>query len=85
LQHLLSEVERKRELPGDAEGNPIRETMDRKELIEDLYLIEQLLNELVDRTQKKLDNSKKIRKLLKLPQTVHNKARITNYIKNGTQ
>ena len=25
LQHLLSEVERKRELPGDAEGNPEKE------------------------------------------------------------
>ena len=82
---MLSEVERKRLLPGDAEGNPKKETMDRQQLIEDLYLIEQLLNELVDRTQKKLDNSREIRKLLNLPRTVHNKTRLTNYIKNGTE
>jgi|TARA_R100000455_G_C6249610_1_gene106555 hypothetical protein len=82
---LLKEVERKRKLPGDAEGNLIRETMDRDKLIEDLHTIDRLLDGLIVRTQEKLDKNRKIRKLLKLPQTVHNKTRITNYIKNGTQ
>ena len=85
LLHLQREVGRKRKLPGDAEGNLIRETMDRDKLIEDLHTIDRLLDGLVVRTQEKLDKNRKIRKLLKLPQTVHNKTRITNYIKNGTQ
>jgi len=85
LLPLLKEVERKRKLPGDAEGNLIRETMDRDKLIEDLHTIDRLLDGLIVRTQEKLDKNRKIRKLLKLPQTVHNKTRITNYIKNGTQ
>ena len=82
---MQREVGRKRKLPGDAEGNLIRETMDRDKLIEDLHSIDRLLDGLVVRTQEKLDKNRKIRKLLKLPQTVHNKTRITNYIKNGTQ
>ena len=82
---MQREVERKRKLPGDAEGNLIRETMDRDKLIEDLHTIDRLLDGLIVRTQEKLDKNRKIRKLLKLPQTVHNKTRITNYIKNGTQ
>lgn len=82
---MQREVGRKRKLPGDAEGNLIRETMDRDKLIEDLHTIDRLLDGLVVRTQEKLDKNRKIRKLLKLPQTVHNKTRITNYIKNGTQ
>ena len=59
--------------------------MDRDKLIEDLHTIDRLLDGLMVRTQEKLDKNRKIRKLLKLPQTVHNKVRITNYIKNGTQ
>ena len=82
---LRREVERKRLLPGDAEGNPTRETMNREELIKDLKVISILLDELAGRTEQKLKENRKIRGLLKLPRTVHNKARITNYIKNGTQ
>jgi len=82
---LRREVERKKLLPGDAEGNPIRETMNREELIKDLKVISTLLEELAGRTEQKLKENRKIRGLLKLPRTVHNKARITNYIKNGTQ
>ena len=59
--------------------------MDRDKLIEDLHTIDRLLDGLIVRTQEKLDKNRKIRKLLRLPQTVHNKVRITNYIKNGTQ
>ena len=82
---LQREVERRKRLLGDVEGNPKRKTMDRKNLIKDLHLIGYLLDELVDRTKRKQKRSRKIRKLLKLPKTVHNKARLTNYIKNGTQ
>ena len=82
---LRREVERKKLLPGDAEGNPTRETMNREELIKDLKVISTLLDELAGRTEQKLKENRKIRGLLKLPRTVHNKARITNYIKNGTQ
>ena len=59
--------------------------MDRDKLIKDLYTIDRLLDGLIIRTQETLENNRKIRKLLKLPQTVHNKTRITNYIKNGTE
>ena len=59
--------------------------MDRDKLIKDLYTIDRLLDGLIVRTQETLENNRKIRKLLKLPQTVHNKTRITNYIKNGTE
>jgi len=59
--------------------------MDRDKLIEDLHTIDRLLDGLIGRTQETLDRNRQIRKLLKLPQTVHNKVRITNYIKNGTQ
>ena len=82
---MLSEVERKRELPGDAEGSPIRETMDRENLIKDLHTIDRLLDGLITRTEEQINRNRKIRKLLKLPKTVHNKVRLTNYIKNGTQ
>jgi len=82
---LRREVERKRLLPGDAEGNPTKETMNREELIKDLKVISTLLDELAGRTEQKLKENRKIRGLLKLPRTVHNKVRITNYIKNGTQ
>ena len=82
---MRREVERKKLLPGDAEGNPTKETMNREELIKDLKVISTLLEELAGRTEQKLKENRKIRGLLKLPRTVHNKVRITNYIKNGTQ
>jgi len=59
--------------------------MNRKKLIQDLHVIAQLLDALVVRTQEKRERNKEVRKLLKLPRTVHNKVRITNYIKNGSQ
>jgi len=59
--------------------------MNRKDLIKDLHIINVLLDELVGRTRDRQKQSRKIRKLLKLPRTVHNKVRLTNYIKNGTQ
>ena len=83
---MRREVEkRERLLPGDAEGNPNKETMNRKNLIKDLHVIDCLLDELVTKTKQKQKRSRKIRKLLELPKTVHNKVRLTNYIKNGTE
>ena len=38
-----------------------------------------------DKLDEKICNSQKIRKLSQLPNTVHNKVRIRNYIKNGTE
>mgnify|MGYP001479494144 CR=1 FL=1 len=59
--------------------------MNRPNFIEELHIIQTLLQGLVDKTNNTLAENRRIRKLLKLPQTVHNKARITNYIKNGTK
>ena len=82
---MQKEVERRKRLLGDVEGNPKRKPMDRKELIKDLQLINILLDELVERTKNQQKQIRKIRELSKLPKTVHNKARLTNYIKNGTE
>jgi hypothetical protein len=59
--------------------------MDRQKLIKDLHVIKSLLTNLSEKTRERLEDNRKIRKLLKLPFTVHNKTRITNYIKNGTE
>tara|TARA_B100001093_G_C26675039_1_gene947867 strand:+ start:29 stop:208 length:180 start_codon:yes stop_codon:yes gene_type:complete len=59
--------------------------MNRKELIKDLQIIDILLKELVGRTKNQQKQIKKIRELSKLPKTVHNKARLTNYLRNGTK
>jgi len=85
---LLSpnEVEKRGELPEEKEGNLlIRETMKKEELIKELHVLNHLLDELVERTHEKINNSQKIRKLSQLPNTLHNKVRIRNYIKNGTE
>ena len=83
---LLNEVEKRGELPEEEEGNLlVRETMKKEELIKELHLLNHLLDELVERTHEKICNSQKIRKLSQLPNTVHNKVRIRNYIKNGTE
>ncbi len=82
---LPNEVEKRGELP-EKEGNLlVRETMKKEELIKELHLLNHLLDELVERTHEKICNSQKIRKLSQLPNTVHNKVRIRNYIKNGTE
>ena len=83
---LLREVEKRGELPEEKEGNLlIRETMKKEELIKELHVLNHLLDELVERTHEKIYNSQKIRKLSQLPNTLHNKVRIRNYIKNGTE
>jgi hypothetical protein len=59
--------------------------MNRKKLIKDLQLIDLLLNELVGKTKGQQKQIKKLRELSELPRTVHNKARLTNYLRNGTK
>lgn len=59
--------------------------MDRKELIKDLQIINILLDELVGRTKNQQKQIRKVRQLSKLPETVHNKIRLTNYLRNGTK
>ena len=83
---MPNEVEKRGELPEEEEGNLlVRETMKKEELIKELHVLNHLLDELVERTHEKINNSQKIRKLSQLPNTLHNKVRIRNYIKNGTE
>ena len=58
--------------------------MNRETFIEELHTIQRLLEGLRIRTRKTLKENRRIRKLLKLPDTVHNKTKLTNYLKNGT-
>jgi len=82
---LQKEVEKRGVLPERKGKLLIRETMNRKSILNNLHIIGHLLDDLVEKTNEKIERSKKIRQLLNLPQTVHNKARLTNYIKNGTE
>jgi predicted nucleotidyltransferase len=59
--------------------------MNRETFIEELHTIQRLLEGLRIRTRKTLKENRRIRKLLKLPDTVHNKTKLTNYLKNGTK
>jgi hypothetical protein len=59
--------------------------MNRDTFIEELHLIARLLEKLVESTELKLEENRKVRKLLNLPDTVHNKTKLTNYFKNGTK
>ena len=48
-------------------------------------LINNLLRQLIKRTEEKMQESKEVRKLLNLPNTVHNQTKLTNYFKNGNK
>ena len=54
--------------------------MDRETFIKELYIIEKLLDKLVENTAQKLKENRKVRKLLKLPSTVHNRTSLKNYL-----
>jgi hypothetical protein len=58
--------------------------MDRDTFIKELHIINKLLKKLSDKSHLTLKQNRKLRKLLKLPDTVHNKVKLTNYLKNGT-
>jgi hypothetical protein len=62
----------------------IREHMDRKDLVKDLKVLSMLLDLLKKKARKSLKDNRKIRKLLKLPNTVHNKTSLKNYL-NSTK
>ena len=48
--------------------------------VDDLKDLSKLLDGVVSKTYDKIQENKKIRKLLNLPKTVHNKTRLTNYL-----
>ena len=54
--------------------------MDRETFIKELYIIEKLLDKLVENTAQKLEENRKVRKLLNLPSTVHNQTSLKNYL-----
>jgi hypothetical protein len=62
----------------------IREHMKRKNLVKDLKLLDLLLDQLISKARSSLEDNRQIRKLLKLPNTVHNKTSLKNYL-NSTK
>lgn len=58
--------------------------MDRKTFIQELHTISKLLDKLVESTHKKIQENREVRKLINLPNTVHNKVKLTNYL-NSTK
>ena len=62
----------------------IREHMKRKNLVKDLKLLDLLLDQLILKARSSLEDNRQIRKLLKLPNTVHNKTSLKNYL-NSTK
>lgn len=48
--------------------------------VDDLKDLSKLLDGVVSKTYDKIQENKKIRKLLNLPKTVHNKTRLANYL-----
>lgn len=48
--------------------------------VNDLKDLSKLLDGVVSKTYDKIQENKKIRKLLNLPKTVHNKTRLANYL-----
>jgi hypothetical protein len=62
----------------------IREHMKRKNLVKDLKLLDLLLDQLISKARSSLEDNRQIRKFLKLPNTVHNKTSLKNYL-NSTK
>lgn len=59
--------------------------MERKDFIENLAILNLLLDQLAIKGKETLAENRKIRKLLKLPNTAHNKARLNNYLNSTKQ
>lgn len=59
--------------------------MERKDFLKDLSVLSLLLDALALKANKTLRENRKIRKLLKLPNTVHNKTRLNNYLNSTKQ
>ena len=62
-----------------------RKRMKREDLLKNLFVLNILLEELRIRTKGRLKENRKIRKLLKLPNTVHNKTSLKNYLNSTRQ
>ena len=58
--------------------------MNRKTFIQELHTISELLDKLVESTHEKIEENRAVRKLINLPDTVHNKVKLTNYL-NSTK
>tara|TARA_S200002703_G_C3720216_1_gene221281 strand:+ start:604 stop:795 length:192 start_codon:yes stop_codon:yes gene_type:complete len=54
--------------------------MDRETFIKEIRIIEKLLGKLKESTTQKIEENRKVRKLLKLPSTVHNQTSLKNYL-----
>ena len=59
--------------------------MNRETFIKELHIIEKLLDKLIENTAQKIDENREVRKLLNLPDTVHNKTKLTNYFRHGNK
>jgi benzoyl-CoA reductase/2-hydroxyglutaryl-CoA dehydratase subunit BcrC/BadD/HgdB len=59
--------------------------MKREDLLKNLFVLNILLEELRKRTKSRLKENRKIRKLLKLPNTVPNKTSLKNYLNSTRQ
>ena len=59
--------------------------MDRDTFIKELHIIDKLLDKLIESTALKIQENREVRKLLNLPDTVHNKTKLTNYIRHGNK
>ena len=59
--------------------------MNRETFIRELHIIEKLLDKLIENTAQKIDENREVRKLLNLPDTVHNKTKLTNYFRHGNK
>ena len=57
--------------------------MDRDTFIKELHIIDKLLDKLIESTAQKIHENKEVRKLLNLPDTVHNKTKLSNYFRHG--
>ena len=57
--------------------------MDRDTFIKELHIIDKLLDKLIESTALKIQENREVRKLLNLPNTVHNKTKLSNYFRHG--
>lgn len=57
--------------------------MDRDTFVKELHIINKLLDKLIESTALKIQENREVRKLLNLPNTVHNKTKLSNYFRHG--
>ena len=54
--------------------------MNRNTFVKELHIIDKLLDKLIESTAQKIQENRKVRKLLNLPSTVHNQTSLKNYL-----